>query len=116
LARELPFLGPGAGREAEDSDLVRDCIELCPTVIPRGGGTAYTGGAVPLTLWSDRLNTEKLETLGPLISYWPAARAAEAARHRHIWPPQGCHPAFTDAAERAGFVFAVVPRPADASA
>jgi hypothetical protein len=29
--------------------LVRDCIELGLTIIPRGGGTGYTGGAVPLT-------------------------------------------------------------------
>ena len=29
--------------------LVAGCIELGLTIIPRGGGTGYTGGAVPLT-------------------------------------------------------------------
>ena len=46
--------------------LVRDCIELGLTVIPRGGGTGYTGGAVPLTPWSAVINTEKLEGLGAI--------------------------------------------------
>ena len=30
--------------------LVAGCIELGLTIIPRGGGTGYTGGAIPLTL------------------------------------------------------------------
>ena len=28
--------------------LVEGCIELGLTIIPRGGGTGYTGGAIPL--------------------------------------------------------------------
>src|SRR5271167_655275 len=61
---ELPFLVLMPDREEEIPALVRDCIELGLTVIPRGGGTGYTGGAVPLTPWSAVFNTEKLETLG----------------------------------------------------
>ncbi|HXC20317.1 MAG TPA: DUF3683 domain-containing protein, partial [Steroidobacteraceae bacterium] len=61
---ELPFLVLMPDTEAEIPALVRDCIELGLTVIPRGGGTGYTGGAVPLTPWSAVINTEKLETLG----------------------------------------------------
>src|ERR1700719_5148047 len=61
---ELPFLVLAPDAEAEIPRLVRDCIELGLTVIPRGGGTGYTGGAVPLTPWSAVINTEKLETLG----------------------------------------------------
>src|SRR5580692_5124682 len=61
---ELPFLVLAPDTEAETAALVRDCIELGLTVIPRGGGTGYTGGAVPLTPWSAVINTEKLETLG----------------------------------------------------
>jgi hypothetical protein len=61
---ELPFLVLAPDSEAEIPRLVRDCIELGLTVIPRGGGTGYTGGAVPLTPWSAVINTEKLETLG----------------------------------------------------
>ena len=45
---ELPFLVLMPDTEAEIPDLVRDCIELGLTIIPRGGGTGYTGGAVPL--------------------------------------------------------------------
>ena len=41
--------------------LVKGCIELGLTIIPRGGGTAgYTGGAVPLAWNSAVINTEKL--------------------------------------------------------
>jgi hypothetical protein len=43
---------------------VRDCIELGLTNIPRGGGTGYTGGAIPLSPLSAVINTEKLEFLG----------------------------------------------------
>ena len=50
--------------EAEIPGLVRACIELGLTIIPRGGGTGYTGGAVPLTPRSAVINTEKLEALG----------------------------------------------------
>ena len=48
--------------EAEMAALVRGCIELGLTIIPRGGGTGYTGGAVPLTDRAAVINTEKLET------------------------------------------------------
>jgi FAD/FMN-containing dehydrogenase len=34
--------------EEEMAPLVKSCIELGLTIIPRGGGTGYTGGAVPL--------------------------------------------------------------------
>jgi hypothetical protein len=44
--------------------LVRGCIELGLTIIPRGGGTGYTGGAIPLTPLSAVINTEKLIDLG----------------------------------------------------
>ncbi|MDB6082436.1 MAG: FAD-linked oxidase, partial [Gammaproteobacteria bacterium] len=59
---ELPFLVLAPDSEAEMPNLVRDCIELGLTVIPRGGGTGYTGGAVPLTPWAAVINTEKLES------------------------------------------------------
>src|ERR1700723_4084519 len=40
---ELPFLVLMPDTEAETAALVRACIELGLTVIPRGGGTGYTG-------------------------------------------------------------------------
>ena len=46
---EYPFVVLMPDAEAEIPGLVRACIELGLTIIPRGGGTGYTGGAVPLT-------------------------------------------------------------------
>jgi len=114
---ELPFLVLAPDSEAEIPYLVRACIELGLTIIPRGGGTGYTGGAVPLTPWSAVVNTEKLETLG----------AVEMTKLRDGTPETGRTTAtifsaagvvtkrITEAAERAGFVFAVDPTSADAS-
>jgi FAD/FMN-containing dehydrogenase/Fe-S oxidoreductase len=58
---EYPFVVLNPDTEAEISYLVRACIELGLTVIPRGGGTGYTGGAIPLTRLSAVINTEKLD-------------------------------------------------------
>src|SRR5450631_292772 len=104
---ELPFLVLAPDSEAEIPRLVRDCIELGLTVIPRGGGTGYTGGAVPLTPWSAVINTEKLGTLGAVEMQAQTATILSAAGvvTRRV----------TEAAERAGFVFAVDPTSADAS-
>ena len=48
---------------SEMAGLVKGCIELGLTIIPRGGGTGYTGGAIPLTWKSAVINTEKLEAM-----------------------------------------------------
>jgi FAD/FMN-containing dehydrogenase/Fe-S oxidoreductase len=61
---EYPFVVLTPDTEHEMAALVRACIELGLTIIPRGGGTGYTGGAVPLTPLSAVINTEKLDTLG----------------------------------------------------
>jgi FAD/FMN-containing dehydrogenase/Fe-S oxidoreductase len=60
---EYPFVVLHPDTESEIAHLVRACIELKLTIIPRGGGTGYTGGAVPLDRMSAVINTEKLETL-----------------------------------------------------
>jgi FAD/FMN-containing dehydrogenase/Fe-S oxidoreductase len=116
---ELPFLVLAPDSEGEIPNLVRDCIELGLTVIPRGGGTGYTGGAVPLTPWSAVFNTEKLETLGPvemLVLPGAPGSAEAAAPTATIFASAGVVTRrVTDAAERAGFVFAVDPTSADAS-
>jgi len=110
---ELPFLVLAPDTEAETAALVRDCIELGLTVIPRGGGTGYTGGAVPLTPWSAVINTEKLDTLGPVETITLPGTASGTAS---ILSAAGVvTKRVTDAAERAGFVFAVDPTSADAS-
>jgi FAD/FMN-containing dehydrogenase/Fe-S oxidoreductase len=110
---ELPFLVLMPDTEAEIPALVRDCIELGLTVIPRGGGTGYTGGAVPLTPWSAVINTEKLETLGAVETLaLPDGTRCVAS----ILSAAGViTKRVSEAAERAGFVFAVDPTSADAS-
>src|SRR5690606_37073781 len=61
---EYPFVVLTPDTEEEVAGLVRGCIDLGLTIIPRGGGTGYTGGAIPLTPLSAVINTEKLEQLG----------------------------------------------------
>ena len=110
---ELPFLVLMPDDESEIPDLVRDCIELGLTIIPRGGGTGYTGGTVPLTPWSAVINTEKLETLGPVETF---ALPGNTIRTASIFSAAGVvTKRVSEAAEQAGFVFAVDPTSADAS-
>ena len=58
---EYPFVVINPDTEAEIAPIVKACIELELTIIPRGGGTGYTGGAIPLTPFSAVINTEKLD-------------------------------------------------------
>jgi len=110
---ELPFVVLMPDTEDEIPALVRDCVELGLTVIPRGGGTGYTGGTVPLTPWSAVINTEKLETLGGVET---VALPGCAATPASILSAAGViTKRVAEAAERAGFVFAVDPTSADAS-
>jgi len=60
---EYPFVVINPDTEIEIAALVKACIELGLTIIPRGGGTGYTGGAIPLTKLSAVINTEKLDTI-----------------------------------------------------
>jgi hypothetical protein len=46
---EYPFVVLYPDTEDEVAEMVRGLIELGLTIIPRGGGTGYTGGAIPLT-------------------------------------------------------------------
>ncbi|CAA6809415.1 MAG: FAD/FMN-containing dehydrogenases [uncultured Thiotrichaceae bacterium] len=63
---ELPFVVLTPDTEEEMAALVQCCIQLGLTVIPRGGGTGYTGGSVPLDELSAVINTEKLEAIGEI--------------------------------------------------
>lgn len=60
---EYPLVVINPDTEAEVAPIVKACIELGLTIIPRGGGTGYTGGAVPLHADTAVINTEKLEGL-----------------------------------------------------
>ncbi|HUW00670.1 MAG TPA: DUF3683 domain-containing protein, partial [Gallionella sp.] len=110
---EYPFVVLHPDTEEEIAALVRACIALKLTIIPRGGGTGYTGGAVPLDKFSAVINTEKLEAISAV---------------EHIVLPGLSEPYATiqcgagvvtrrvmEAAENSDLVFAVDPTSADAS-
>jgi len=110
---EYPFVVLTPDTEQEIALLVRGCIELGLTIVPRGGGTGYTGGAIPLTWKSVVINTEKLDTLGP-VETGPlpgvahpvsTVRAGAGVVTKRV----------SEAAEHAGLVFAVDPTSAEAS-
>ena len=110
---EYPFVVLQPDTEAEIAALVRACIELKLTIIPRGGGTGYTGGAVPLDRFSAVINTEKLDTLsGVEHLVLPGSGQSYATIHcgagvvtRRVM----------EAADNNKLVFAVDPTSADAS-
>ncbi|WP_407676181.1 DUF3683 domain-containing protein [Peristeroidobacter agariperforans] len=113
---EYPFLVLSPDTEAEIPALVRDCIELGLTIIPRGGGTGYTGGAIPLTPLAAVINTEKLEQLDPIdIIDIPGASTPDAKVPTIFSGAGVVTRRVSDAAEHAGLVFAVDPTSADAS-
>ncbi|HUG22125.1 FAD/FMN-binding oxidoreductase [Piscinibacter sp.] len=110
---EYPFVVLTPDTEAEMAGLVKACIELGLTIIPRGGGTGYTGGAVPLTWNSAVINTEKLEAMTEVEHLRLPGMDRDVAT---IWTEAGVvTQRVADAAERAGFVFAVDPTSAEAS-
>ena len=110
---EYPFVVLTPDTEAEMAGLVAGCVELGLTIIPRGGGTGYTGGAVPLTWKSAVINTEKLEALGAVEMLTLPGLSEPVAT---IFSEAGVvTQRVTDAAERAGQVFAVDPTSAEAS-
>jgi Fe-S oxidoreductase len=110
---EYPFVVLTPDSEAEIAPLVRGCIELGLTIVPRGGGTGYTGGAIPLTWKSAVINTEKLDTLGPVETCpLPGVEQPVAS----VLAGAGVvTKRVAEAAERAGYVFAVDPTSAEAS-
>lgn len=110
---EYPFVVLTPDTEAEMAHLVRAAIELGLTIIPRGGGTGYTGGAIPLTWKSVVINTEKLEAMSAVeMSTLPGVDHPVAT----IWTEAGVvTQRVAKAAEDAGFVFAVDPTSAEAS-
>ena len=110
---EYPFVVLKPDTEAEIPSLVKACIELGLTIVPRGGGTGYTGGAIPMVAMSAVINTEKLMDLGlvemkplpGLTNLVPVIYSGAGVVTRRV----------ADAAELAGLVFAVDPTSADAS-
>ncbi|MCC7115504.1 MAG: DUF3683 domain-containing protein [Burkholderiales bacterium] len=110
---EYPFVVLCPDAEDEVRGLVEGCIELGLTIIPRGGGTGYTGGACPLTPRSAVINTEKLEQLSAVERIVIGGRAEPVAT---IDAGAGVVTRrVMEAAEAEGLVFAVDPTSADAS-
>ena len=110
---EYPFVVLTPDTEVEMAGLVKGCIDLGLTIVPRGGGTGYTGGAIPLTWKSAVINTEKLEAMTEVEMVRLPGIAEPVAT---IWTEAGVvTQRVADAAERGGFVFAVDPTSAEAS-
>lgn len=63
---EYPLVVLTPGAEEEIAPLIQASIDLGLTVIPRGGGTGYTGSAVPLYAETAVVNTEKLDFIEPV--------------------------------------------------
>jgi len=109
---ELPLVVLTPDTEQETVEMVEACIELGLTIIPRGGGTGYTGGAIPLHQNTAVINTEKLEFMSlveqvelPMIGKAPTIRTGAGVVTRRV----------SEQAERFGYTFAVDPTSQDAS-
>ena len=115
---EYPLVVISPETETEVQAVVKACIKLELCIIPRGGGTGYTGGAVPLQANSVVINTEKLEHLDdvvmqdlPVTSGWPALKDVATIRTGAGVVTKRV----SDRAEQNGFMFAVDPTSQDAS-
>ena len=110
---EMPFVVISPDREDEVAAIVKACIDSGLTLIPRGGGTGYTGSAVPLDAHCAVINTEKLEALSPVEmrelpgvqGQTPTVRTGAGVVTRRV----------SELAEANGLAFAVDPTSQDAS-
>jgi FAD/FMN-containing dehydrogenase/Fe-S oxidoreductase len=104
---EMPLAVLNPDSDAEIKAMVAVCIDLNLPIIPRGGGTGYTGSAVPLYANSVVINTEKLDFIEPVQFHENMAtiRVGAGAVTRRV----------AEAAEQVGYVFAVDPTSQDAS-
>ncbi|TAH52332.1 MAG: DUF3683 domain-containing protein [Betaproteobacteria bacterium] len=114
---EYPFVVLYPDTEEEMAPLVRECITLGLTIIPRGGGTGYTGGAIPLDASSVVINTEKLLAMSAVEEIvLPGANGPMAEPYATIRTGAGVvTERVAEAASAAGRVFAVDPTSASAS-
>ncbi|MCA0327016.1 MAG: FAD-binding oxidoreductase, partial [Proteobacteria bacterium] len=110
---EFPLVVLTPDTEAEMAGLVKACIELSLTIIPRGGGTGYTGGAIPLDWKTAVINTEKLITMGSVERVrLPGVEHEVPTIHTEAGVVTQ---RVADAAEGADLVFACDPTSAEAS-
>ena len=110
---EYPVVVINPDSEREIHDIVDACRELGLAIIPRGGGTGYTGGAVPLTKNCAVINTEKLDALGEVVlRQIPGVEKAIPTIHCEVGVVTR---RVSERAEASGYVFAVDPTSQDAS-
>ena len=110
---EIPFVVITPDSEAEIAPIVKACIDSGLTLIPRGGGTGYTGSAVPLDPHCAVINTEKLDRVGPVEELElpgvegrvPTIHTGAGVVTRRV----------SERAEESGLAFAVDPTSQDAS-
>ncbi len=110
---EIPFVVITPDKEEEVAPIVRACIDSGLSLIPRGGGTGYTGSAVPLDPHTAVINTEKLDRVGPVENLElpgvsgpvPTIHTGAGVVTRRV----------SDAADAQGLAFAVDPTSQDAS-
>jgi FAD/FMN-containing dehydrogenase/Fe-S oxidoreductase len=110
---ELPFAIITPDTEDEVRRVVGRLIRIGVPIIPRGGGTGYTGSTVPLVPRAVVINTEKLDRIEPVKNRTipgvepevPYVRVGAGAITRRV----------SEAAEANGYVFAVDPTSWDAS-
>lgn len=110
---EMPFVVITPDSEEEVAHIVKACLDCGLTIIPRGGGTGYTGSAVPLHAHTAIINTEKLITLSEvehsklpgLETSHPTVRTGAGLVTRRV----------SDLAAQNGLAFAVDPTSQDAS-
>ncbi len=110
---EYPFVVITADSEKEMAAIVKTCIDTGLSIIPRGGGTGYTGSAVPLDAFTAVINTEKLSKLDPVEYLTPPGLEKSIATIRAeagVVTKQ-----VSDAAYKKDLVFAVDPTSQDAS-
>ena len=110
---EYPFVVIVPDTEQEVCGIVAACIELGLTIIPRGGGTGYNGGAVPLHADSAVINTEKLENLSG-VEQRPLPGLSDPVATIHAGAGVVTE-RVAEAAQRDGYVFAVDPTSQSAS-
>ena len=113
LRIEYPCVVITPERESEIPALVRACVALGLVIIPRGGGTGYTGGAVPMSEMTAVINTEKLDHIGrPYQTELPGVEGRVPVIHTGSGAVTR---RVSEAAAAQGLVFSVDPASADSS-
>lgn len=114
---ELPFVVLTPDSEAELPALVKCCIALGLTIVPRGGGTGYTGGAIPLHARTAVINLEKLDARASIqTTSLPASDLFPERQVSTIQVESGVVTRrVSEDAAAAGLAFAVDPTSQDAS-